>query len=59
MILVISYQHWNVGRGPEEITVIGCLTIDEAHHQCRCRHAKQKIFSCDMDISVMVRFFFV
>ena len=44
----------NFGEGPEEITVMGCLAIDEAHHQLYVSdHAKQKIFSYDMD-SVMV-----
>ena len=36
----------NFGEGPEEITVMGCFAIDEAHPQLYVSdHAKQKIFS--------------
>lgn len=42
------------GQGPEEITVMGSLAIDEIHHQLFVPdHGKQKIFSYDMD-SIMV-----
>ncbi len=42
------------GQGPEEIAVMGCLAVDEIHHQLYVPdHGKQKIFSYDMDSMVV------